>query len=429
MNIYFIILFISFSIQEKIKDGVYNIMINNNYLQYSKGKILDCNYLRYPNTFFRINNNINNNSSNYFYFIEEIFTGNKLAYINNKNLKISKKNDNNNLWKFIKLINNNYIIINKNECYIKIDKNNYICENISIDEATQFNLMKIYEEVKLSEKEKRIIEKEPIDILIKYIDLRDKDLKRNGIHQIDKDLDNEELKYSIRSIIKNIPWVRKIFILMPNKKVRYFKDFNLIKDKIVYVQDKDILGYDSSNSLAFQYRFWKMKQFGITDNFIVMDDDCFIGQKLKKSDFFYVENEKVVPAIVTSRFLKIVRNTSESKLDFYKKKALSSKEEKEEQNEVIFFYSLYLTYLFIMDIFKMNEYTYIPKFTHNAIPVNVKELEEVYNIIVNSKYKETTLNSIYRHIENLQFQTFVVSYTFIILIIKKHNKYKMEIII
>ena len=123
------------------------------------------------------------------------------------------------------------------------------------------------------------IEKEPIDVLIKYIDLKDEALNRYGIHQIDKDIDNEELKYSIRSILKNIPWIRKIFILMPNKKVRYFKEYNLIKDKIVYVKDKDILGYDSSNIYGFLYRYWKLKKFGISDNFIIMDDDYFIGQK------------------------------------------------------------------------------------------------------------------------------------------------------
>ena len=48
---------------------------------------------------------------------------------------------------------------------------------------------------------------------------------------------------------------------MPNEKVRYFKDYKLIKEKIVYVKDKDLLGYDSANSHTFRYRFWKMKQF------------------------------------------------------------------------------------------------------------------------------------------------------------------------
>ena len=54
MNIYIILLFISFSEQQIIKNGVYNIMNNNNYLQHCKRKILNCGYLKYPNTFFRI---------------------------------------------------------------------------------------------------------------------------------------------------------------------------------------------------------------------------------------------------------------------------------------------------------------------------------------------------------------------------------------
>ena len=50
-----------------------------------------------------------------------------------------------------------------------------------------------------------LLEKEPIDVLIKYIDLTDKTLNRTGIHQIKKDFDNCELKYSVRSILQNIP--------------------------------------------------------------------------------------------------------------------------------------------------------------------------------------------------------------------------------
>ena len=158
-------------------------------------------------------------------------------------------------------------------------------------------MTKIYEENNVNF---NLIENEPIDILIKYIDLRDQNLKRKEIHQIEKDYDNEELKYSIRSVLINIPWIRKIFILMPNEKVRYFKDYKLIKNKIIYVKDRDLLGYDSSDSNSIQFNIWKMDKFGISTNFIIMDDDCFIGKKLAKSDFFYVDKEKVVPSIVTS---------------------------------------------------------------------------------------------------------------------------------
>ena len=207
----------------------------------------------------------------------------------------------------------------------------------------------------------------------------------------------------------NIPWVRKIFILMPNDKVRYFKDYRLINKKIVYIKDIDLLGYDSSDINGFLFRYWKMKEFGISDNFIVMDDDCFIGKKLKKTDFFYIENGIVVPAITTSKFLKLEKISVEERYNYYKYKALMSKEE---QNDEIFYYSLYLTHLLIMNTFK-KDLIFIPKFTHNAIPVRIKELKEIYDIVNNSEYKSETLDSLYRKVGYVQFQQFFLSYTFI----------------
>ena len=124
------------------------------------------------------------------------------------------------------------------------------------------------EEYKYKKEFFKIILREPIDIIIKYIDLNDKTLNRTEINQTYKDKDNEELRYNLKSILKNMPWVRKIFILMPNEKVRYFKPYDEIKEKIVYVKDKDLLGYDSSNSNSFQFIIWKMKKFGISDNII-----------------------------------------------------------------------------------------------------------------------------------------------------------------
>ena len=72
---------------------------------------------------------------------------------------------------------------------------------------------------------------------------------------------------------------------MPNKKVRYFKDYDLIKEKIIYVNDKDLLGHESSNSVSFQFSFWMMERFNLSKNFILMDDDCFIGKLLNKIRF------------------------------------------------------------------------------------------------------------------------------------------------
>ena len=413
-NIFFILLYIiSFSFQIIIKDGVYILLSNNYYFQYNKKKAITKDSLKYPSSYFRINK-----ANKKYYYLQILNTEYKLSYSRDSELIFIKtKNRNNllNLWNIIKTKNESYVIQNQNNCFIKIEKfNNIKCKNISMEEASLFDIFIIYEEVKENSIDSEIIEKEPIDVLIKYIDLRDNSLKRSGIHQIEKDYDNEELRYSIRSIFMNIPWVRKIFILMPNDKVRYFKDYNLINKKIVYVKDRDLLGYDSSDINGFLFRYWKMKDFGISDNFIVMDDDCFIGKKLKKTDFFYVENGKVVPAITTTKFLKLEKISVEERYNFYKYKALNSKEE---QNDEIFYYSLYLTYLLIMNIFK-KDLIFIPKFTHNAIPVRIKELKEIYDIVNNSEYKSATLDSLYRKIGYVQFQEFFISYTFI----KYHRK-------
>ena len=132
-----------------------------------------------------------------------------------------------------------------------------------------------------------VIEREPIDLVYKYIDLTDRKLHRDGIPACQKDFDNEEFKYSMRSVLKNIPWVRKIFVIMPNEKVKFLKDAREISDKIVYIKDKDLLDHDSASSVCFEFNLWKLKDFGCSENFIYMNDDYFIGKRLEKSDFFY----------------------------------------------------------------------------------------------------------------------------------------------
>ena len=239
--------------------------------------------------------------------------------------------------------------------------------------------------------------------------MRDSNLERYNIHQIEKDYDNEELKYSIRSIIKNIPWIRKIFILMPNEEVRYFKNSSQIREKIIYIKDKDLLGFDSSNSNLFQFNYWKLKKYGISDNFLSMDDDYFIGKRLLKKDFFYVENGKVLPFIITSKFLKIDKDSIVKKHKLYKSKIINNKVE---QNDDVFNYSLQITFLLIMNEFKRQE-MYIPKFTHNAIPVNINDLKEIYDLVFKSEYKLVTLYSLYREIGFVQFQQFYLSFVFI----------------
>ena len=94
---------------------------------------------------------------------------------------------------------------------------------------------------------------------------------------------------------------------MPNEKVKYFKPVEEIKDRIVYVKDKDVIGFDTASNPCFLYRLWNMTKFNVSDNIILMDDDYFIGKPIKKSDFFYYDEEqkKVLLNIVSDRFKEI----------------------------------------------------------------------------------------------------------------------------
>ena len=250
-----------------------------------------------------------------------------------------------------------------------------------------------------------LLENEPIDVVIKYIDLFDKTLIREGIPQFNKDYENGEIKYCIRSILKYIPWVNKIFILMPNEKVKFFKDYEKIKEKIIYVKDKDVLGFDSAASPVFEFNLWRLKNFGLSENFIYFNDDYFVGNYLKKSDFFYVENNKVVPYILGKKS----QVNRESIQKYYNiSYNIISKRENLTLDTMEYFVRINGTRLFIYKLFGDNA-TIIGN-NHNALPDNYFEGEEIYNIILNKHYNpNASLNAIFRDKDQLIYQEFRIN--------------------
>ena len=408
-----------------INNGVYNIILRQKLtsltyiggLKSSKEKFgnsrLNFRISKIEENEKKDNNNDNNDTDRKYFTIRHIYSNNLIGVIIDKDhypiIGTEKMIDYASLsfeWEFIEIEEKIFLIRNKVGCFLKEEKNIFFCTEDKYPPIV-FYLIKIYTEIKHTNEDLEIIEKEPIDVFIKYIDLHDPNLVREEIPQISKDIDNEELRYCIRSILKNIPWVRKIFILMPNEKVRYFKDYEFINEKIVYVKDKDLLGYDSADSHAFQYRIWKMKEFGLSDNFIIMDDDYFIGQPLNKSDFFYVENNTVLPAIINTNYEIITYNLAKKELYNLKKKI---NESQRLQTSDMFMHSVYKAYIFLIEYF--NSPITVPYFTHNAIPANINDIKEIYDLIYNSEHKNNTLYSLYRHNETLQFQTSLIVYTF-----------------
>jgi len=319
--------------------------------------------------------------------------------------KIKRIKDTINYYLIQNIFNKKYLICK--DKFLKFSKNHDFNSTDEIEKEYKFRILKLFEEQRhVKEEYLEIVEKEPIDVFIKYIDLSDRTLNRTGIKQTYKDEDHEELRYSVRSILQYIPWVRKIFIVMPNKKVRYFKPIEEISDRIVYVNDKDFLGYDSANIFAFSFSLYKMEKFGISKNFIYMEDDYFIGRPLKKSDFFYYDEKekKVFPYVVTNYFEELDKK---SRLNYYNE-LYNIRDTLKPHGNKGWVFSVLSTDKYIIE--RYNIPIISTDFTHCARAENIDDLREIFEEIQYYKYINETLYSPIRHIMTLNQPHFVNLY-------------------
>jgi hypothetical protein len=404
--------------------GVYRIdTVSENLVLTYKVDYLYLSKLNYMNNHFRIYLSDDKN----FYYIELKSESRKVGLSSNTTISLYKNitgmDISKFLWKITKVDDSLYTIQNKyNNKYLFKNKYYPICGDFDYKKKNLFlfKIFKLLEEVEFKKEYADIIEKEPIDVVIKYIDLTDKNLNRTGIIQINKDKDHEELRYSVRSVLQYLPWVRKIFIIMPNEKVRYFKPIDEIKEKIVYLKDKDVLGFESANIYAFIFNLYKVDKLGVSDNFIYMDDDYFIGKNLNKSDFFYYEpkEKKVVPSLINYYFNEFNRKKVDSNYNYL----FRIRDKIHPHKHLGWRIALSSTEKFLCDFYNTSRLIYT-EFTHNAIPMNVNDLKEIFQVIQNYKYINETLYSIERHVLTLLTQSF---YGLYILNIKKRKVHTIQ---
>ena len=101
-------------------------------------------------------------------------------------------------------------------------------------------------------------------------------------------VDNQELKYSLRSVEKHLPWIRKIFIVT-DEQTPLFLNTDQQKIQIVdlaEIMPKEIL--PSFNSNIIEQFLYKIP--GLSEHFIYANDDMFINADLDPSFFLKMGN-------------------------------------------------------------------------------------------------------------------------------------------
>ena len=99
--------------------------------------------------------------------------------------------------------------------------------------------------------------------------------------------DNEELKYSLRSVEKFAPWINRIFIVTDEQTPKWL-DIN--NPKITIVDLKQYIPNDLLplfNSIAIEMFLWNI--FDLSEHFLYANDDMFFGKPVEP-DFFFDDN-------------------------------------------------------------------------------------------------------------------------------------------
>jgi hypothetical protein len=178
--------------------------------------------------------------------------------------KIIKKNNLKGIYKISNLFNNNNLGIDKNDNVLFWNKNSY------------FNIYKIEQN-----SNKYLIESNNNN---KFLGI---DKQRNiSIYKEQEVLNKEKIIWEIINIKKNIFFIKNIY---NNKYLEANKNRLQCLNENIFISNK----VDNNEKVNKKYiNLYKLEKFGVSKNFIYIEDDFFIGKPLKKNDFFYYDKNK-----------------------------------------------------------------------------------------------------------------------------------------
>ena len=97
-------------------------------------------------------------------------------------------------------------------------------------------------------------------------------------------VDNDELKYSLRSVEMYAPWIRKIFIVTDNQVPAWLDTTN---PKIQIVDHTEIIPREylpCFNSAVIEHHLHRIE--GLAEHFLYANDDMYINKPVSPADFF-----------------------------------------------------------------------------------------------------------------------------------------------
>lgn len=104
--------------------------------------------------------------------------------------------------------------------------------------------------------------------------------------------DNDELKFSLRSVEKYAPWIRKIYIVTDAQVPSWLDTSNT---KIQIIDHKEILPSDclpTFNSDSIEHALYKIP--GLSEWYIYANDDTFLNREVSPSDFFTPDGRAII---------------------------------------------------------------------------------------------------------------------------------------
>lgn len=149
-------------------------------------------------------------------------------------------------------------------------------------------------------------DKMEIDLVYCYVNGNDEEWKKKRqSYAADEETtvcrfrDNSELKYSLRSVEKNAPWIHRIFIVVDSEsQIPDWLDTSNPKIKIIFHRDiipEQYLPCFNSNVIeSYLYRIP-----GLAEVFLYANDDVFFGNRVVKD--FFVSGEKPLVRLVESK--------------------------------------------------------------------------------------------------------------------------------